>query len=115
MIIQLYFCNEDQNGDLIIIDSLITGSNAVAAAELDDNGNVLSSGVSELSVLANSKKLADIAEATKMLLDLKVQSPENGTKAGKFYTTSEMRIKIGLIATINPLGGGGSSDENGND
>ncbi len=49
-----------------------------------------------------------------MLLDLKVQSPENGTKAGKFYTTSEMRIKLGLIATINPLGGG-SSDENGND
>ena len=114
MIIQLYFCNEDQNGDLIIIDSLITGSNAVAAAELDDNGNVLSSGISELSVLANSKKLADIADATKMLLDIKVQSPENGTKAGKFYTTSEMRIKLGLIATINPLGGG-SSDENGND
>jgi hypothetical protein len=100
LIVQLYFCGEADNGDLVILDSLVTGNSTVEAAELDDNGNFVASTESELRVKATSKKLAGLNGATKILIDMKVQSAEDGTKAGKFYTTSKMGVRLGLVATV---------------
>jgi len=111
MIIQLYFCQEDEYGDLIKLDSLVSGNNRVDAANLDDNGNFISNGESSLSVVANSNTLDNLSKSNKLLIDFSVQSPENGTKAGKFYTTSEMGIQLGLITTINPFGFGGGNGQ----
>lgn len=94
--IQLYFMNTVMD----TIDSLLVGENSLAAGQLDLQGNVTGSNITNFTIDVPNYKLKNLTSASFILLDVKVQTPQEGKKAAKFYLDSKMDINLGIITGL---------------
>lgn len=68
--------------------------------KVDANGNVTSPSTLETEIVVDEDVAANIANATYLILDIKVQSPEEGSVPVKFYTDSQLDVVLGILSQL---------------
>lgn len=94
--VQAYFVDDNFN----ILDSLTSENRTILAANIDSLGNYISPGESSLLESLEGSRMENLANASQIILDIKVNTPENGTQSGKFYANKGLKFKLGLVATL---------------
>lgn len=91
--IQLYF----MDATYTTFDSLIVKSNKFApAGTVDVNGDVTSNTTTAISIMAGTDVIAQFNNAEYLLMDVTINTPDEGETSAKFITTSEIAIQLGI-------------------
>ena len=97
IILNLIFCDSAMNS----IETITIGEDSrIPAGTIDERGNVTEPSVLDTEILISEEIAENIKEAQFLILDVKIQSPEDGTVPVKFYTDNEMEIKIGILSQL---------------
>lgn len=94
--VQIYLADSTHT----VFDSLLTGGKLATAAEVDVEGNTVANTSSDISIVADSAKLNSLIEASYMLIDFGLTTPNDGQTAVKLFTTAEIGLQLGIKSTI---------------
>lgn len=90
------------DSNFIVFDSLMESSARLADAALVEitSGDVIGNTLTDISIMADSAKLAHFNLAKYLLMDVSLATPDNGNTAAKLYTTASIGIQLGINTQI---------------